>query len=172
MMRKTKTADIAPKASEDLSLWGGAADPFRAFADLDRWVDDVRREFEKTWSPFSGTLLGREDGVRVPAVDVRDEGAEFVVTAELPGVSRDDVEVEATPESLQIRTQVRSEREEKDEKYFFRERRSRAYDRTLPFPAEVVPEKAVADLKDGVLEVRLPKKEPTPAPKAVNVKVQ
>lgn len=172
MMRKTKTTDIAPKTSEGLTLWGGVMDPFRVFADMDRWFDDVRREFERTWSPWTGTALAAEDGVRVPAVDVRDEGAEFVVSAELPGISKDDVEIEATPEALEIRARVRSEREEKDEKYFFRERTYRTYHRTLPLPAEVVPEKAVADLKDGVLEIRLPKKEPTPAPKAVQVKVQ
>ena len=63
-------------------------------------------------------------------------------------------------------------REENDETYFFRERTFRRYHRTLDLPAEVVPEKAAAQLKDGVLEVRIPKKEPTPAPKAVQVKVQ
>lgn len=171
-MRKAKATEIAPKASESLTRWGGAADPFRVFADMDRWFDDVRREFGRVWAPWSGSALAQEGGVRVPAVDVRDEGAEFVVTAELPGVSKDQVEIEATPESLEIRAGVRGEREEKDEKYFYRERTFRGYHRTLALPAEVVPEKAAADLRDGVLEIRLSKKEPTPAPKAVKVKVQ
>ena len=172
MMRKAKAMEIAPEASENFPLRGVPADPFRVFADMDRWIDDVRREFGRVLTPWSGTALAGEDGIRVPAVDVRDEGAEFVVTAELPGVSKDQVEIEATPEGLQIRAEVRGEREEKDEKYFFRERTFRGYHRTLDLPAEVVPEKAAAQLKDGVLEVRIPKKEPTPAPKAVQVKVQ
>jgi HSP20 family protein len=172
MMRKAKATEIAPKASESFPLWGGAADPFRVFADMDRWIDDVRREFGRVLTPWSGTALTLEDGTRVPAVDVRDEGAEFVVTAELPGVSKDQIEIEATPESLEIRAEVRGEREEKDEKYYFRERTFRGYRRALDLPAEVVPEKAAAQLKDGILEIRLPKKEPTPAPKAVQVKVQ
>ena len=172
MMRKTKATEIAPKTSESFPLWGGAADSFRAFADMDRWFEDIRREFGRVLTPWTGTPLALEDGVRVPAVDVRDEGTEFVVTAELPGVSKDQVEIEATPGSLEIRAELRGEREEKDEKYYFRERTFRGYRRSLDLPAEVVPEKAAAQLKDGVLEIRLPKKEPTPAPKAVQVKVQ
>jgi len=172
MMRKTKATEIAPKASESFPFWGGAADPFRAFPDMDRWFDDIRREFGRALTPWTGTPLALEDRIRVPAVDVRDEGAEFIVTAELPGVSKDQVEIEATPESLEIRAEVRGERDEKDEKYYFRERTFRGYRRILDLPAEVAPDKADAELKDGVLEIRLPKKEPTPAPKAVQVKVQ
>ena len=172
MMRKTKGTEIAPKASESSSLWGGVTDPFRVFAEMDRWLDDVRRDFGSLWTPEAGTGLASVAGVRVPAVDVRDEGAEFVVSAELPGVSKDDVKIQATPEGVEINAEVRGEREETDEKYFFRERTYRAYHRTVPLPAEVVADKAVADLKDGILEIRLPKREPTPAPKAVQVKVQ
>jgi len=172
MMRNTKGTEIAPKAREGSSLWRSVTDPFRVFAEMDRWLDDVRGDFESLWSPEAGTRIASMAGVRVPAVDVRDEGAEFVVTAELPGVSKDDVKIQATPEGVEISAEVRGEREEKDEKYFFRERTVCAYHRTVPLPGEVVAEKAAADLKDGVLEVRLPKKEPTPAPKAVQVKVQ
>ncbi len=171
MMREARATEIAPKASESFPLWG-AADPFRMVADMDRWFDDVRQEVGRALTPWSGAGLALEGGIRVPAVDVRDEGAVFVVTAELPGVSKDQVEIEATPESLQLRAEVRGEREEKDEKYYFRERTFRGYHRTLDLPAEVVPEKAAARLTDGILEIRLPRKEPTPAPKAVHVKVQ
>ena len=172
MMRKTKETEMAPKATDSLSLWGGAAAPFRLFKEMDRWFDDVRRDFESLWSPEVGASLARFDGVRVPAVDVRDGGAEFVVAAELPGVSKEDVKIQATPDGVEIVAEVRGDREEKDSKYFFRERTYRMYRRTVPLPAEVVAEKAVAELKDGVLEIRVPKKEPTPAPKAVEVKVQ
>jgi len=110
--------------------------------------------------------------VREPTIDVQDKGVEFLVTAEIPGVSKDDVEIRATPNSLEIRAETRGEQETKDETYIFRERNYSAYYRSLPLPDEVVPEAVAATMKDGTLKVRLPKKELTPPPKSVTVKVE
>ncbi|OGS49774.1 MAG: hypothetical protein A3K65_01130 [Euryarchaeota archaeon RBG_16_68_12] len=141
---------------------------------MDRSFDDMRREFERSWSPWPGLLprAGALPAVRVPALDVRDDGAELVVTAEMPGVSKEDLQVRAMPDRLGVRAEVRRAREEKDENYVHRERDDCAFERAIPLPAEVVAEKAVASLRGGVLEIRLPKREPTPETKPVNVKVQ
>src|SRR6266511_6163036 len=106
MQRKDKDTSIEPRTSEALSLWGGASSPFRWLGEMDRWFDDARRDFERAWTSWPGALStsrARFEGPRVPALDVRDDGAEVVVTAELPGVSKDDLELQATPDRLEIK---------------------------------------------------------------------
>lgn len=170
MVRRNKATDITPKTDTGITRWGPSTDPLAWFREMDRWFDDLRREFERSWG-LDSTISGLGT-VREPALDLRDDGAEFVVTAELPGVSKDGLEIQATPEGLEIKAETERGREEKDRGYYFRERAYRSFYRSLPLPAPVVPDKVAASLTDGILEVRLPKEEPTPAPKAVKVKVQ
>ena len=173
-MRKNKETGMSPKASKGPIVRAGVSDPFGWFTEMDRWFDDLRHEFGRTWIVPAGfsSALGELGALREPAVDVKDNGTEFVVAADVPGVSKDDLDIEVTPEGVEIRAEAKAEREEKDENYFFRERNYTAFVRALPLPAQVDPEKVVAELKDGVLQIRLPKREPTPAPKTVKVKVQ
>ncbi len=175
MQRKDEETRIEPRTSEGPSLWGGTSTPFRWFGEMDRWFDDARREFERAWTSWPGALstsLARFEGPRAPAIDVRDDGAELVVTAELPGVSKEDLEIRATADGLEIKAEAQGAREERDDGYVYRERSYAGFYRNLSLPANVAPEKVVATLENGVLEIRLPKQEPTPAPKAVKVKVQ
>jgi len=174
MLRKNKDTSVEPKTSEGLSQRGGALDPFGWFDDMDRWFEDVRREFGRAWGswPLSETALAPFAWARAPALDIRDDGGELVVTADLPGVSKEGLEIEATPETLEIQAEANREREESDPKYVYRERTYSGFHRILPLPAQVDPEKVAATLNNGVLEIRLPKREPAPAPKSVKVKVQ
>src|SRR2546427_12548612 len=96
MMRNTKGTEIAPKALEGSSLWRSVTDPFRVFAEMDRWLDDVRGDFESLWSPEAGTRIASMAGVRAPAVDVRDEGAEVVGSAEVAGGSEEGLKIKGT----------------------------------------------------------------------------
>ncbi len=173
MLRKNRGTEMAPRKNDDgpgLTPW--TADPW--FAGIDEWFDGMRREFERTWGLRPGRFLGSGDlpAVRVPALDVRDEGADLVVTADLPGVRKEDLEIQVTEDGLEIGAQTRSDREEKDGMYVYRERTASSFRRTVALPVQVSADKVVADLKDGVLEVRLPKQDPTPRAKPVKVKVQ
>src|SRR2546422_6537289 len=114
MMRKTKGTEIAPKASESSSLWGGVTDPFRVFAEMDRWLDDVRRDFGSLWTPEAGTGLASVAGGRAPPGDVRDGGAAFVVSGGLPGGSEGDGKIQATPEGVEVNAEGRGQREGTD----------------------------------------------------------
>lgn len=166
----------------DLASTSGKNGPERAlvprsgsdwFAEMDRWFDDLRNEFErKFWGPVAP--FGREGTVatRQPAVDLVDHGREFVLTAQLPGVNKEDLDIQVTPEGIEIGAETRRETEEtrKDETY--RERSYASFRRMLPIPAEVLPDQVEAKLTDGVLEVRLPKKEPTPRREPTKVRVE
>jgi HSP20 family protein len=94
------------------------------------------------------------------------------VRAELPGVSKEDVDLKVTSDGIQIRAKADRSREEKEKDYYFQERTYQAYERALRLPEEVKADLASATLKDGVLEVRIPKKQPTPESKPVKVPVE
>lgn len=167
MMRRTKEAKT-PESEKGLalpSLW----EPATTFRAIERWMDDLRQDFESSfWTPFRG-FVGWD--VRRPLVDVEDAGTEFVVKAELPGVSKEDVEITVTPDAVELRAKADAERKEEKADYLFRERTHSEFARTIALPAEVRADEAKASLRDGELEIRLPKKEPTPPAKPVKVPV-
>jgi HSP20 family protein len=94
---------------------------------------------------------------RVPAMDVFEEGDAIVVKAEVPGMTRKDLDVRISGDVLTV--SGTKEREEKVERkdYHRYERSSGSFSRSLLLPAEVEIEKVSAQVKDGVLEIRAPK---------------
>ena len=94
-----------------------------------------------------------------PAVDVSETAEVVTVTAELPGMAAEDVELHVENNYLVLRGQKKSETEEKKENYLHRECRYGTFSRSVPLPAEVLAEKVNARFKKGVLTVTLPKSE-------------
>jgi len=155
------------------SLARTTVSPFAWLDDMDRWFDNFRRSFEDRF--WGGPLAQWTDSdlrVREPLVDLIDKGSEFVVRAELPGVSKEDVDLTVTADAIEIHAETNRSRKENEKNYQYRERTYQALHRVLSFPEEVKADLASATLKDGVLEVRVPKKEPTPEPKPVKVPVE
>ncbi|RMG96386.1 MAG: Hsp20/alpha crystallin family protein [Candidatus Dadabacteria bacterium] len=144
-------------------------DPFRS---LRQEVDRIFDDFFRSWSrPWGAGLPALAEGGFVPSVDLKETDKEFVLTAEVPGVSKDELDVTITEDSVTIRGERKAEKEEKNENYHYRETAYGSFQRVVPLPAEVVPDKAKAKLKDGVLTLTLPKAEPA-KPKGVKVKVE
>src|SRR2546427_6878978 len=155
------------------SLAGSTLFPFGWFDRLCRWFTNVRRRLQGRF--WGGPLAEWPDSdlrVREPLVDLIDKGSEFVVRAELPGVSNEDVDLTVTADAIEIHAETNRSRKENEKNYQHRERTYQALHRLLSFPEEVKADLASATLKDGVLEVRVPKKEPTPEPKPVKVPVE
>src|SRR5438093_1241450 len=121
---RDEEARITPQASEGITRKGFEDDPFAWARQIDRWFDDLRREFDEHWAAWPRFGISPRNGetARGPSIDLQDKGTEFVVTAEMPGVSKDDVEIHATPNSLEVRSETRVQRGEQDETYLFRER--------------------------------------------------
>lgn len=94
-----------------------------------------------------------------PAVNVSESPASFTITAELPGLTANDVSVDFSNGILSIQGDKTEGRTEKDDgtKYHIWERRSGSFQRSFPFPGGVAEDKITADFKDGVLTVELPK---------------
>lgn len=104
----------------------------------------------------------RDVGVQSPKVDVADCRDRYVVTAELPGFEKEDVDVTINGFSLEIKAdQDLEEKERKSRNYVQRERLHSSYHRVIQFPQEVTPSKATAILRKGLLEVEVPKIEAT-----------
>ena len=98
----------------------------------------------------------------IPTVDFSETEKEFVARLEVPGVARDDLEVNVDGRMLTITGNRNFEKEEKGEDFFWRERERGRFVRTLQLPAAVDHGKVTAMCQDGVLTVRMPKAEPTP----------
>lgn len=94
-----------------------------------------------------------------PIVNVTESPKTFTVTAELPGLSPDDVRVDFTDGVLTIQGDKTEEHTEKanDTKYHVWERRSGSFQRSFPFPGGIADDKIAAEFKDGILTIQLPK---------------
>jgi len=135
-------------------------------------MDNFRRNFIESiafpfeWISMEPVPMGEA------TVDLVDEGNQFVVKAELPGVAKDKIDVSLTNDGIEISAETDVEKEDKDKNFVVRERIYSHIYKQLSFPEEVLPEKAESTYKDGLLEVCIPKKTIAPAPKKHKVPVK
>lgn len=95
--------------------------------------------------------------VWAPVVELTESEDELVLTAELPGMTREDVEVELVEDVLTIRGEKKEEREEKKPQYHLWERSYGKFQRSFTLPRPVDAAKITAQVKNGVLTIRVPK---------------
>ncbi|MGM0604088.1 MAG: Hsp20/alpha crystallin family protein [Halobacteriota archaeon] len=130
-------------------------DPFR---ELDEFLERMNEQFGGIGRSLEGGLATDVN------VDVADRGEEIIVTADLPGFDRDDIEVRLDDGTLVIDAEYdETESADEDEAgvtYHRRERRHRSINRRISLPADVVPAETNATYSNGVLTVTLPKTEP------------
>jgi len=130
--------------------------------------------------PFSSRFLrslGGDDpwpwGARgeavMPAMDVRENDQHYAVTAELPGMRKDDVHVELDQGLLTIRGEKKSEREEKKEHCRYTERSYGSFSRSFRLPSDADVDRLEASFKDGVLSLTIPRTEQA-KPRAIAIK--
>jgi HSP20 family protein len=145
------------------------------FEEMRRMLDRMERLFEEPWDfGFGPVRVGfREQGLggfRQPLADVFETDKEVVVTVELPGVNKEDIDVRVTENSVEVKAEVKSEVKEEKEGFYRAERTYEGFYRVIPLPTEVKANEAKATYNNGVLEIRIPKaKEET---KAKKVKVE
>lgn len=133
---------------------------------FDDLFDSFRSEFDDMmnfWMPLSRRRSGLRPALAVgyPMTDLEDKGDHYQLKADLPGVSKKDVDIKITGDTIEISGKQAESKEESDENYLLRERRWRSFSRSFSFPDEVLPKKAEAEMKNGILSVKVPKKEPT-----------
>jgi HSP20 family protein len=145
-------------------------------ATFDDVLEDFRRRFrESLWTPWEWAAIEPyrvEFPIREAYSDLVDEGNTFLVRAEVPGIPKDKIDITVTKDGIEISGETSGEQKETETAFVVRERRYSSIYKSLTFPEEVIPEKADARLKDGVLEVSIPKKTPTPPAKKHKVEVK
>lgn len=136
-------------------------DPYRA--EMNRFLGELEDEFAlrraNPWIPQSAFITVSE-----PKMDLIDAGKEFVLHADMPGVPRENIKINLTATRLEILGHFGRLREPAEDaggaQYLRQERTEAQFYRATTLPEDVVPEKARANISDGVLEIRLPKREP------------
>ncbi|MFZ5801569.1 MAG: Hsp20/alpha crystallin family protein [Candidatus Omnitrophota bacterium] len=139
-------------------LW----DPFDMLTDLQSEMNRV----------FNRSLTGRPSAsVFHPEIDLREENDHYVLSADLPGLKREDFSLSVEGNHLTLKGERKREKEHKEKGYWYSERICGTFARTIEFPTELQAEKAKASFKDGVLEVILPKSE-NAKPKQISVEIK
>ena len=99
--------------------------------------------------------------VKNAPLDLIDKWDHYTVQVELPGMTKEDVQVTTTADHLLIQAQKSYVNEHSDTNYLHRERYSTIWRRDVRFPEEVYPDQGQGTMKDGVLDLTIPKKEAT-----------
>ena len=106
---------------------------------------------------------------RTPAVDVREAEDEYLMEAELPGLTDKDIELNVEDNILTLSSKKEESKEEKKNGYLIRERRNNEFARTFVLPKDADREKIKGEFKTGLLVVAIPKK-PEAKPRKIDVK--
>ena len=129
----------------------------RFFTDFERRMDSLFDEV------FGGSLVSyvapEVRGMFSPSIDIKETGKNVKITAEMPGMTRDDIGVSVHNGVLTISGEKKVEKEEKETNYHHVERSYGCFSRQIALPDAVEGEKIEAAYKDGVLTVTLPKTE-------------
>ena len=130
------------------SLLGeGRNDAFRAF----------QQEFDRAFGRLGRGAASVFSELRFPALDVTEADDALEVTAELPGVNKEDVDISIVNGMLMIKGEKKSEKEDKQENAYMLERSYGAFSRSIPLPFELGTSDVDASFKDGVLKIRIPR---------------
>jgi HSP20 family protein len=120
---------------------------------------EMNRMFDQFFRGGNGHETGATVGAWTPAVDIHETDDGYVLKAELPGVSKDDVSIDMHQNTLTLSGQRKYESAVKDEHYHRVERAYGTFRRSFVLPAKVDQDQVQATFKDGVLELHLPKSE-------------
>jgi len=137
------------------------ASPFqmmdRMMDEMDRWFDDFTRMagFPSLLSRRPFGLSRPREGVWWPRIETGQKGNRFFVRADLPGLTRDDINVHVSDDAITIRGERKAEREEEQTGLWRSEREYGEFHRVIPLPEGVIPESANATFRNGVLEISM-----------------
>ena len=120
------------------------------FALMRQFTKDMDRAFSPSW----GEELA--PGAWAPTIEVNQANGNLMITAELPGIKTEDVKVEVTNDALTIQGERKHEKKEEKEGVYRSERSYGRFYRTIPLPDGSKTDQIKAEMKNGVLEVKVP----------------
>ncbi|MBI5097629.1 MAG: Hsp20/alpha crystallin family protein [Nitrospirae bacterium] len=137
-------------------------------------MDEMFDEFVR--KPFGRPFLSRfprimEEIAPSPSVDIFEEKDDIVLKTELPGMTKDDIEINLTGDMITLSGEKKKEEKIEEKNYYRHECLYGSFKRSFTLPAEVQSDKAKASFKNGILEVRIPKTEEAKK-KAVKINIE
>jgi len=142
--------------------------PFSLFQDIDRYFNDLSRNLFDSWfwpiertrrKPIPFRLYEDTPHFRTPLTNVLESESNFIITAELPGLDKNDIEIFIRDGNLEIKGAMKQKKvEETGDELIRREYRSSSYFRCFKLPDNIDSDKIEANLENGILSVSIPKK--------------
>ena len=148
-MALIKTRRVVPRAPIGFTPFG----TLPAFEDVE---NRMRKMFENALTPFDGDFVAQPIGF-LPATDIVETDDLLVLTAELPGLEKKDIEITVDEGVLTLRGEKLEEKKEEDKKFHLYERTYGTFQRAFALPRGVDPAKITAEFDKGILKVLLPK---------------
>jgi len=164
------TKEVAPRATAPMTPFGDVFAPmfpfgrlfgFNPFGVMREFTDEMNNMY-KNLAPKMGAELF------APAVDTKLAGGEYIVTADLPGLKKEEVQIEVADNALVIEGERKREEKEEKEGYKKYERTYGKFYRTVPLPEGANVEMAKAELNEGVLTITVP----VPQAKKIQVPIE
>ena len=154
------------KKNELMPFWSSG------FGDLDKVFDNFKKDFEKMLSPsFETRSTFPKMFESSLACNLIDEGDRFVITADMPRVKKEEVNLNVGDDYIEISAEHKESEEEKKKKFIRKEQSEISIHRKMSLPERVKSSDVKAKLEQGILTVNLPKEEPTPKPKSTKIEI-
>jgi len=142
----------------------GAYPTFGPFSMMRRLTEDIDRMFEnfgmgKSFFPTEFFQGGQREGMMTawsPRIEMCEKEGKLCVSADLPGVKKEDLDVNVTDDAVTIQGERRQERTTEERGYYQSERSYGSFYRSIPLPEGIQAESATAEFKDGVLQIEIP----------------
>ena len=163
--RKGSGKEVGRRPMTLLEPWEGLG----VFPHMQRFaeeMDDLFEDFGMLWPRrqrpgLLSRMLGRHNGGKeaemwAPRVEVLEREGQFVIHAELPGLTKEEVKVEVADDAVTIHGERKEEKKEEKKGYYYNECRYGSFYRSIPLPEGVEASKATAEFHNGVLEVMMP----------------
>lgn len=144
----------------------------RRFSDeMDRLFGDfgVGRGLASGFGREFDRLAELEGAMWSPQVEAFEREGKLIVRADLPGLTKDDIDVDVTNDAIKIRGERRQEKEETEEGYYRSERSYGSFYREIPLPSGVNGDEANATFRNGVLEITLPAPARQPSSRRIEI---
>jgi len=165
-LKASRQPNVSAPEDDLFSLWGyGSSGYWDPFAEMQQMQDRINRLFRQSLirsNAFAGPSSPGLSSFYEPDLDIRDMKDHYILTLDLPGMDKDKINVEVTEHDIVISGERDDRSEEQDDRHgFYRmERRFGSFSRRLPLPDDATPDGVSADYEKGVLEIRIPKKDP------------
>ena len=127
-----------------------------------RYLEGARREMERLF----GSTLFREE----PRIDIYEKDGEVIASCEMPGLqNKEDLHIEIDENILSLSGTIKREHEIRDENVHRQERYWGSFHRSVALPAPVIAEKSKASYRNGILEITMPRAQPQPQRKNIEI---